>query len=96
MGLPRSAVPRRSHFSRLRLRWVRLPQVSQAIVVDPCKRSDVAYAYTHIYLPQNNVPMGWTGNVANCNAGTTNLAYRQASIDRVNFYRAMASFPGAQ
>lgn len=69
-------------------------QASQAIVVDPFSRSDVVHAYTQIYLPQNNVAMGWTGNVSNCEAGTTNLAYRQATIDRVNFYRAMASLPG--
>lgn len=69
-------------------------QASQALVVDPFNRSDVAYAYIHIYLPQGNVPMGFTGSVANCNPGTTSVAYRQAAIDRVNFYRAMAGLPG--
>jgi hypothetical protein len=37
--------------------------------------------------------MQWTGNIQNCNAGTTSLAYRQAVINRVNYFRNMAGIP---
>ncbi|MDN5924728.1 MAG: CAP domain-containing protein [Xanthomonadales bacterium] len=77
--------------------WAPYPSAattSQTIVIDPFDRADVVYAYIHIYLPQSQVPMGWTGNVANCTPGHTSTAFRQATIDRVNFYRAMAGLPG--
>lgn len=61
---------------------------------DPQSRSQVALAYQNIYSPQAIVPMDWAGNVAACNAGSTTTAYRQATIDRVNYYRVQAGLPG--
>ncbi len=37
--------------------------------------------------------IGWTGNRASCNPGTTNPAYRTAIIDRVNWFRSMGGVP---
>jgi hypothetical protein len=37
--------------------------------------------------------IGWTGNRASCQAGTTNPAYRSAIIDRVNWFRSIAGVP---
>ena len=37
--------------------------------------------------------MQWTGSVSGCVAGTTNLAHQQATIDRVNYYRALVDLP---
>ncbi len=65
------------------------------ISFDPQSRSQVALAYQNIFLPQGAVPIGWTGNVGACNAGTTTTAYRQATIDRVNYYRTQAGLPGS-
>ncbi len=69
-------------------------QTPQAVQFNPLDRNQVINAYRSIYLAQDAVDAGWTGNVAGCNAGTTSTAYRQATIDRVNFYRALAGLPG--
>ncbi|MDR2012016.1 MAG: InlB B-repeat-containing protein [Rhodanobacter sp.] len=61
-----------------------------AQAIDTTSRSTVVGAYNNTYLPTFNVPSGWNGNVAGCNAGTTTGAYQQATIDTANFYRAMA------
>lgn len=36
------------------------------------------------------MPIGWTGNISNCTAGTTSQAFRDAMKLRVNYFRAMA------
>ncbi|MCL2872653.1 MAG: hypothetical protein FWF41_06730, partial [Betaproteobacteria bacterium] len=61
-----------------------------ALTIDTTSRSAVTTAYD-TYLSAFNVPSGWTGNVANCDAGTTSPEYQQATIDTINFYRAMAA-----
>ena len=70
------------------------PSGIATVAFDPQNRSQVALAYQNIFLPLGSVPIGWTGNVGACNAGTTTAAYRQATIDRVNYYRAQAGLPG--
>ncbi len=35
----------------------------------------------------------WTGSTSACEPGTTSAAYRQATIDRINYFRAMAGVP---
>ena len=65
------------------------------MVIDPQNRNQVAAAYQSIYLAQASVPPGWTGAVAGCSAGSTSAAYRLATIERVNFYRALAGLPGS-
>jgi hypothetical protein len=65
-----------------------------SVAIDPRNRSQVALAYQNIYLPQGGVASGWNGSLANCVAGSTSAAYRQAAIDRVNVYRALAGLPG--
>ena len=70
------------------------PDAPATVVIDPQNRSQVASAFQSIYLPEGAVPIGWNGNVGACSAGSTTTAYRQATIDRVNFYRALAGLPG--
>jgi hypothetical protein len=70
------------------------PAAPATVVLDPASRSQVAAAYQTLFLAQAQVPIGWSGQVGSCNAGTTSVAYRQATIDRVNFYRALAGLPG--
>jgi uncharacterized protein YkwD len=64
------------------------------IVVDPSSRSSVANAYNTIYVATGNVPTGWNGSTSPCNPGTTSVAYRDATLDRLNFFRALAGLPG--
>lgn len=66
----------------------------RSVVLDPHNRNQVAQGYQSIYLPQGNVPIGWNGIVPSCVAGTDSAAYQSATIDRVNFYRALSSLPG--
>ena len=70
------------------------PTAPASVVLDPANRGQVAAAYHAIFLAQARVPHGWSGQVGSCNAGVTSTAYRQATIDRVNFYRALAGLPG--
>ena len=70
------------------------PEAPASVVIDPQNRNQVASAYLSVFVPLAAVPSGWNGNVGNCIAGTTSAAYRQASIERVNFYRALAGLPG--
>jgi hypothetical protein len=70
------------------------PSAIESVVIDPQNRNQVAQAYQTIYVPEGNVPIGWNGNVGSCNAGTTSGAYESATIERVNFYRALSGLPG--
>jgi hypothetical protein len=72
----------------------RSASVGRSVVLDPHNRNQVAQAYQTIYLAQANVPIGWTGNIGSCNPGTDSLAYQTATIERVNFYRALSGLPG--
>jgi len=56
-------------------------------------RDSVAQLYTAVYVPGTAVPLNWTGDVASCNAGATNLEHRQAVIDRANYARTLAGLP---
>jgi hypothetical protein len=56
-------------------------------------RDGVAQLYKNVYVPGTAVALNWTGDVAGCNAGTTNLEHRQAVIDRVNYARALVGLP---
>jgi uncharacterized protein YkwD len=61
--------------------------------VDPSTRFASLSFYQQAYLPSANVAMDWTGSHAECIAGTTAVAFREAVIDRVNYFRAMAGAP---
>lgn len=50
--------------------------------------------YMQTYLASEGVAIGWTGNVANCVAGTTSAAFREAVRKRINYFRSMAGVPG--
>lgn len=79
-----------------RVQEVRLPYAPgvRAVSFNPFNRQEVASAYLDIYLPQQSIQPGWNGSVAACNAGNTTTPYRQATIDRVNYYRAHAGLSG--
>ncbi|MDZ4801234.1 MAG: DUF4214 domain-containing protein [Bryobacteraceae bacterium] len=56
-------------------------------------RSISQLAYLNDYAPATGIALGFTGNVATGVAGDTSAAYKQAVINRVNYYRAMAGVP---
>lgn len=61
--------------------------------VDRQNRAAVAAFFNAHYTANLSVPIGWTGNVASCDAGATSQAYLDATIDMVNYYRAMVGLP---
>jgi len=66
----------------------------QLVTVNLNSRAAVAQLYQATYLASQGIASGWTGNRSTCTAGTTSQAYAEATILRVNYYRAMAGLPG--
>ena len=57
-------------------------------------RAEVVSFFNTFYLPTQGVDAQWTGNVASCSPGTTSIPYREATLQRVNYFRAMTGLPG--
>lgn len=51
--------------------------------------------FNALYPASDNVPIGWTGNLAACSAGTTADPFKEAVQLRINYFRAMAGVPAA-
>jgi hypothetical protein len=49
-----------------------------------------------LVLTPTPITADWTGNIADCNAGTTNPAFRQGAIRQINYFRAMAGLSTAR
>jgi len=71
--------------------WMVSPKT---VTVNPNDRADVVQLYQTVYKASQGVSSGWTGNRNNCTAGTTSQAYADATILRVNYFRAMTGLPG--
>lgn len=67
---------------------------SMGLAVNRQSRADVVRFYRAHYLKQSQVRNDWSGSVAGCKAGSTGRAYQEATIGRVNYFRAMAGLPG--
>lgn len=64
------------------------------LAVDTTDREAVRRLYNKVYL-EPAAAIGWTGDYATGSAGTNDQAYQQATIQRVNWFRAMAGVPAA-
>lgn len=64
------------------------------IAVNSLDRAAVVDFYQTVYQPALSVSTGWDGNVSNCVAGANSQAYKDATLSRVNYFRAMAGLPG--
>jgi hypothetical protein len=53
----------------------------------------VRNSYNTYYAPAMPA-MGFTGSVAGCTAGTISLAFKEWTISRVNYFRALSGLPG--
>lgn len=67
---------------------------ASTVVVDPFNREAVVALYHDVYVPALAVPMDWTGDITTCDPGATSVAYADATIQLVNYFRAMAGLPG--
>jgi hypothetical protein len=65
-----------------------------AVTVNPADRADVIRFYQTTYRASQGVASGWNGDRTTCKAGTTSQAYADATMLRVNYYRAMVGLPG--
>ncbi len=61
--------------------------------IDTSSRETVRSLYQSVIVATNNVPIGWTGSVNGCVPGTTTQAYKDAVLQRINWFRGMAGVP---
>ena len=61
--------------------------------LDPNDRQAVIDFYLRYYLPTQNVTLDWSGNFEACNAGEISPAFRNAVLQRINYFRTMAGVP---
>ncbi|MGB0743671.1 MAG: putative Ig domain-containing protein [Opitutales bacterium] len=63
--------------------------------IDRSNRNAVVAAYHRYYLASEDfeTDMNWTGDVANCEAGTIASAFRDKTLRRINYYRAQSGLP---
>ena len=69
-------------------------QAATPVSVDSQDRAAVVQLYQTVYKASQDVAMGWNGNVTDCLPGDTAQAYKDATVLRVNYFRAMAGLPG--
>jgi hypothetical protein len=62
--------------------------------IDVHDRAAVVSLFQTAYLASEGVPMQWDGDVTRCVAGTNGLAFTEATLLRVNYYRAMCGLTG--
>ncbi len=56
-------------------------------------RENVRQFWYSTFQASEGVPAGFTGNVGSCTPGGTSQAYRDATLTRINWFRAMAGVP---
>lgn len=61
--------------------------------VNTDQREVVRQFYNVAYSASNQVDPEWSGDVSACDPGTISDAYQQASIRRINWFRAMSGVP---
>ncbi|HEY1740112.1 MAG TPA: hypothetical protein VGI86_15460, partial [Acidimicrobiia bacterium] len=58
--------------------------------VDMNNREDVRQFFYRVHDSSNGVDPAWTGSVSGCNPGTVSQDYLNATLTRINYFRAMA------
>src|SRR4051812_44365462 len=58
--------------------------------IDTSNRATVTQFYQTQYVGSQNIDPGWTGSYATGKAGTTTDAFKQAVLNRINYFRSMA------
>jgi hypothetical protein len=69
--------------------------VNGGFSVDTSSREQVRDFYNAVYLSSDGVPMNSTAVTTNCFAGTNSLAFLDATLRRINWFRALAGVPAA-
>ena len=56
-------------------------------------RQDVVSLYNNQYVSAFDAVANWSGNLGNCDAGTTSSDYKNSTLQTINYFRAMAGLP---
>jgi uncharacterized protein YkwD len=64
-----------------------------SLSVTPRSRETSRQFFNTYYLGAPSPVIDWTGNRGNCNEGSTSLTFREAVLQRLNYFRAMAGVP---
>ncbi len=65
------------------------------LTVDTSSRAAVIQFFDNVYRASEGIDAGWGGNVQNCAPGTTSVAFKDAILLRINYYRAMTGLPAS-
>ncbi len=68
---------------------------NRSLSVDTSSREQTRNFYNGVYRSVEQIRSEWQGDVSQCDAGQTSAAYAEATLLRVNYYRAMAGVPAA-
>ncbi|MDQ2682404.1 MAG: CAP domain-containing protein, partial [Chloroflexota bacterium] len=63
-----------------------------AVTINPSNRADVVAFYSSQYLVSESAP-ATIGNASTCDPGATTTAFKNAVLQRINYFRAMAGVP---
>ncbi len=61
--------------------------------VNTASREEVRNFFNAVYAASEGSSTGWTGDLSTCAAGTTDAAFRDLVVLRINYFRAMAGVP---
>ena len=61
--------------------------------VKTTSREESRQFFNTVYLASEGFAIGWTGDLASCTPGTTDPAFRDLVMLRINYFRAMAGVP---
>ena len=66
---------------------------TNGLTVNTQNREEVRTFFNALFTAQIGIAPNWSGDLGNCNPGTTSAEYEDAVLTRINFYRAMAGVP---
>jgi uncharacterized protein YkwD len=75
---------------------VYLPLIQQGksgLFINTQERQVALNYYIERYLSSEGTAINWTGSHSNCNPGSTGQNFRDAVLQRINYFRAMAGVP---
>lgn len=73
----------------------RLMDLTGNYTVVTTNREESRNLFNSVYAASIGVPTGWTGNITNCSPGSTSATSKEATLRRINYYRAMAGLPSS-
>ncbi|BDV32109.1 CAP domain-containing protein [Microbacterium terricola] len=65
-------------------------------LMNTSSKASVASAYKRILAPAERTSVGWTGRISTCTPGTEASRSKRATLNAVNFYRALVQLDGVR